>query len=234
MDSNSTIGALKVDKRLPELQFNTLLSFLSPEKQQKIKRFFRWQDQHLGLFGDLLSRQMIMESTGCKNHEIRFETEKYGKPILLGFNNLHFNISHSGEWVVCAMGSSEIGVDVELIDDIDLSISESFFHSVEHKDIIGASDSIDRFFDYWTMKESYIKYFGKGLSQKLNSFCIKVKEFPISEIELEGKSVKGVELVQYDFESGYKVAACGHVDTLPSEIDLRSIQDLSNQFLGLM
>jgi 4'-phosphopantetheinyl transferase len=90
--------------------------------------------------------------------------------------NIHFNISHAGEWVLCAISNTEIGIDIELIQPIDLDIAKYYFSEVEYMDLQRkeGAEKVSYFFDLWTLKESYIKARGMGLSIPLKDFCIRI------------------------------------------------------------
>ncbi len=57
---------------------------------------------------------MLKEKYG-KSANIAYTT--YGKSYLYGEKELFFNISHSGNWVIMAIGLTEVGVDIEKIDE---------------------------------------------------------------------------------------------------------------------
>lgn len=78
--------------------------------------------------------------------------------------------------VVCAVDDGKIGVDVELIRDIDMRITKiactendkSYIfgqNGLSCEDITPDSDMLLRFFELWTAKEAYLKYCGTGISQ---------------------------------------------------------------------
>nr|WP_084787523.1 hypothetical protein [Anaerobacillus alkalidiazotrophicus] len=52
-----------------------------------------------------------------------------------GLQSFHFNVSHSGNWVVCATDNQPIGIDIEEIKPIDFQIVYSFFSETEIRDI---------------------------------------------------------------------------------------------------
>ncbi len=66
-----------------------------------------------------------------KPEEIRLYLNEHGKPYLKTDVPLFFNISHSGELVVCAFSDTEVGVDVEKIGKERLAVAERFFHPEE-------------------------------------------------------------------------------------------------------
>nr|WP_234447709.1 4'-phosphopantetheinyl transferase superfamily protein [Viridibacillus soli] len=101
---------------------------------------------------------MIIRKYNVLNEEIEFQNNFYGKPYLQGFYKLEFNISHSGEWVVCAIDKFSIGVDIEMIKPIEFDIAKCFFTEEEYDDLLTVDSlkRLDYFYDLWTIKESYV------------------------------------------------------------------------------
>ena len=65
-----------------------------------------------------------------------FKTEKYGKAYISNHENIHFNLSHSGKMVLCAISDMEVGADIEYIDaGIDLNIARHYFYNSEYENI---------------------------------------------------------------------------------------------------
>lgn len=95
-----------------------------------------------------------------------YRTEK-GKLYIPG--NFFFNVSHAGIYVVFSIGRSENGIDIEKSDIYDIDIAKLFFTWSEYQDIL---ENDARFSRYWTLKESYLKAIGCGLTLPLNSFEI--------------------------------------------------------------
>lgn len=106
-----------------------------------------------------------------------FKTEKYGKAYISNHENIHFNLSHSGKIVLCAISDREVGADVEIIDpEIDLNIARHYFYNSEYENIMNAENRQEEFFKYWVLKESYMKYTGLGMNLKLDSFEIIIED----------------------------------------------------------
>lgn len=175
------------------------------------------------LIGDLLVRSLICEKYKINNDEIKSVYNKYGKPFVKNFSDFHFNISHSGKWVVCITVSLNVEIDIEKISEIDaLNLAQEFFSEEEFCDLsnINSDEQISYFFDLWTLKESYIKTIGKGLYIPLNSFSIK-KEVQTS---ISYKNIPGnFYFRQYNIEPNYKMSACATLDELPKEIRIKDI-----------
>ncbi len=100
----------------------------------------------------------------------RIQIDKSGRPFIS--NDYDFNISHSGEIVICAFGRSRLGVDIEKIQNINIESFESVWTNNESL-VIKNSESINKsFFDLWTRKESVIKADGRGMSLQLNQLDV--------------------------------------------------------------
>ena len=184
--------------------FESLLNCVSPEKKERLKRFYRREDALRGLFADLLSRHMIRLKTGLRNEEIFFTTNEFGKPFLKDRGDIQFNLSHSGVWVVGVIDHSVVGIDVERVQEIDLDISKNYFSPDEHEDLMSKGDKFDYFFTLWSLKESYIKILGKGLSHPLNAFSIKFTSPGEIIIKVEGQRILDIFFRQYDIDKAYK------------------------------
>ncbi|PEM20850.1 4'-phosphopantetheinyl transferase family protein [Bacillus wiedmannii] len=167
---------LKVPEHIDPYVEETLLKNIDVNKREVICKYVNKKDRYRSLLGINLVRYICSEELYIEGNEIIFGYNKYGKPYLFNYNNFHFNISHSGNWVVCAYGGNSVGVDVEEIVDIDLNITK-FFAEEEKKYIYsGKKDEIqERFFDIWTLKESYIKAVGMGMSIELHSFAVSIQ-----------------------------------------------------------
>ncbi len=168
---------LKIDRNIEKDDFDRLFHCVSEEKKERINRYHRFEDAQRALLGDILARYAICKRVGIRNRDLAFETNAYGKPLLRELTGIHFNISHSGNWVICAIDDNAVGVDVEMIKPIDLEIAERFFSRDEYRYLMNQPEEMKLkcFYMFWTLKESYIKTEGKGLSIPLNSFTIKLE-----------------------------------------------------------
>ena len=94
----------------------------------------------------------------------------YGKPYLAGYPEIHFNISHSGGWAVCALASMPCGVDIQERRSIrSRRMVERTMNAREQRQILEAEDGTGEFIKLWTYKESCIKLSGEGLHQDMKT-----------------------------------------------------------------
>lgn len=220
------VYAVNLNKALTEEEFHRLLCYVSAEKCKKINRFHRYEDAQRSLISDVLTRRIISNRLGLNNNEIIFEYNEYGKPALSKNMNLHFNTSHAGQWVVCAVHRLPVGIDVERIQPIEFDIAKRFFCQEEYQELMQREDTqrLSGFYELWTLKEAYIKAVGKGLSIPLNSFFF---QFRSEEIIFHSKQeTKKYNFKQYNIDPAYKMAVCGLEDTFAVEVNVFKTEEL--------
>ncbi|MDO3410485.1 4'-phosphopantetheinyl transferase superfamily protein [Saccharibacillus sp. CPCC 101409] len=175
----------------------------------RIAGFRRKRDRIRTLVGEMLVRYAAADYRRLPVEEIAFEREERGKPFLAGgAAGFHFNISHSGSWVAAAFARSGIGVDVERHTSIDPDIAKRFFADQEWKYVFShpAGEREKAFFKIWTLKESYIKALGGGLSIPLDSFSTVENGSGIRCLQSETTGSRYFSAP--DFADGYSLAVC--------------------------
>lgn len=157
-------------------------SLLTDEDRGLMSRLFYLRHRHQFLVTRALQRACLSGYYQVKPSDWQFKKNAYGKPEISFPRNvgpLRFNISHCEGLVMCGITRhNDIGVDVE---DARRSTSASFeslssyFSATETADMarLPADLQKQRFFDYWTLKESYIKARGMGLAIPLAKFSFR-------------------------------------------------------------
>lgn len=170
------VYGLKIGKALNYERMNKLMLYVSEERRVRVLKFLRIEDKQRCLLGDILTRYAICRCLEVKNEQLIFQYSEYGKPFLAEPGGIDFNVSHSGDWVVCAISDNPVGIDVETIKPIDFSIARRFFSKNEYYSLMSTDEHmrLRYFYMLWTLKESYIKAIGKGLSIPLDSFSINI------------------------------------------------------------
>lgn len=141
---------------------------LNQEEVEKILKYGSSKRQHES-FSSLMMLQTILEEKGITNFKIKRMLS--GKPYI-DKANLHFNISHSHKFAVCAVSQSEVGIDIELISSRIRKIAPRFLHKdeINYHSIDNYSDS--ELTTQWTIKESFTKLTGHGLTMPFNKIKI--------------------------------------------------------------
>ncbi|EMB64222.1 4'-phosphopantetheinyl transferase family protein [Streptococcus mutans] len=223
------IFKIRSQKPLEDRMFFSLLELIEEEDRKQILRYQFWQDRQRSLLGHLLSRYAIVQEYALTNKEIQIRRHAYGKPYIKDYSQIHYNISHSGEWVVVAIGKSPIGIDVEnRREDWDL-IGERVFSESEK---YWSQNSYKRKAILWTIKEAYVKYLGTGLSKSLNSFSIDIKRKIITEVQKPFQTSFDYFVLDNDYvcsECGYTKGAYYSRKVCQAELDtfITSVLDIS-------
>lgn len=179
-------------------------------------------------------RYIIIKKNILHNKDIRIRRNKFGKPYLENVRNFHFNCSHSGNWVVCAVSNDAVGVDIEAIRHIDFNVAKRFFSEKEYAYLeeVDPSFRLSYFYDLWTLKEAYIKKIGKGLSLKLSDFSININD---NKIYVEStRHPTNCYFYKYDIIENYKISLCTSVYEEKCPIKFIKQDYLINNFLILM
>jgi 4'-phosphopantetheinyl transferase len=153
-------------------------SLLTDSERQRAQRFLHEGDRQRLIIGRALARTMLSSFAAVAPRAWSIVIDERGRPELgerpPGAPDLRFNLSHTHGLVACAVSvGREVGVDVEDIDrQVTYELPERFFSAREVADLRalprGEQDVV--FFDYWTLKESYIKARGLGLALPLGQF----------------------------------------------------------------
>jgi len=203
------IYAVKISD-ISEEKINELCLLIDSEKKYKVEKYINKKDKIRTLIGEILIRTIIFEKLKIDNKYIKLNKNQYGKPYLKDYPNFNFNISHSGEYVVCAVDNKPIGIDVEEVKYIgNEDIAKSFFTAKEYEYIINhdLELQLNKFYEIWTLKESYIKCCGQGLSIPLNSFTIEIDQSENIKV-IRNNEYKEHVFKRFDIEAGYKIAVC--------------------------
>ncbi len=93
---------------------------------------------------------------------------EHGKPVLKTYPELHFNISHSGRYLLIAIASFPVGIDVQEKKDISLTrLAKRIFNEEEYAAFLDSEKQTDYFYRSWVEKESFVKWTGEGISRSL-------------------------------------------------------------------
>lgn len=169
MDTVLTLASIR---ELPDPAGDeALLALVPPGRREKLLRLRQPADRRRS-FGAWLLLRAALKELGAEPGPLAYGPQ--GKPFFPDRPDLHFNLSHSGETVLCALSPSPVGCDAETISSARPELAERFFHPSERRwlSALPPSEYDEAFFRLWTLKESYLKATGLGLSGGLESFCV--------------------------------------------------------------
>lgn len=152
--------------------FNFLLQLVSEDKQERILRQLKRKNAENILLGDILVKYAIKKIFGIKIRDMIFSTDNNGKPYLCNFKDIYFNLSHSGDYVVCVVSNKPVGIDIQKIINVEDLLMRRVCSEEEYKTIIVSKDINNEFTKLWTQKEAVLKKNGIGINGDLKN-CLK-------------------------------------------------------------
>jgi 4'-phosphopantetheinyl transferase len=121
----------------------------------------------------------------------------YGQPLTEGF---YFSLSHCRGLAVCALSKRPVGVDAEPVRHFSHRLRERVFTAEELASAEAHPHPDAYLTGLWTLKESYLKAKGTGLTQSPASLCFSVA----SDGSVQGPP--GFSYRLYTRPSGYRIA----------------------------
>ena len=161
--------------------------------------------------GSALLLQKILLQNKLKSNDIKIG--KNGKPEIEG---ICFNLSHSDEYVICSTSEKTLGCDIEKIRQVKKGFETRFF---SEREVLYLNqfreDKLNQFFRLWTMKESYMKMTGEGMTLALNRF-----EFIFdNEIKVYRDGILcNCFIKEYEIPN-YKISVCSEDSIFADEIE---------------
>ena len=127
---------------------------------------------------ELLLNRSLKQCTDVQT-PVRYHRNEHGKPYLMDKPEIYVNWSHSGDYVICAVADREVGIDLQkmdrepkenLIRKVLTKEEQEFYRSVPE------SDRKRLFYQYWSVKESFLKALGTGFYTSLQTFQVDMKD----------------------------------------------------------
>ncbi len=143
-----------------------LLERISPSRREKIIKM-RKEVPRLAAIG----AEVCLSCALNLPLPLSLNVAENGKPYLEG--ERQFNISHSGDFVICAVGIKNVGIDIERIS----RMKEAVFKRIASPLEKAAAEKLSKcrrseyYCSVWTKKESLLKLTGEGIRKELSGVC---------------------------------------------------------------
>lgn len=239
---NIDVWLVYYDKIVDESLLSRMRELLSPAERVQETRFHFPDDRKRYLVTRALVRSVLSRYANVVPADWQFIPNDYGRPRIanIGANldGLDFNISHTRGLI--ALGISRhrpLGVDIEhvAVRNVSFEIADRFFSPQEVADLarVPVHGKQDRFFEYWTFKESYIKARGMGLSLPLHQFSF---HFSVEgEVYLSLASSLGDIASRWNFwqmrpTPNYLMAVCASSAQTPTVLTVRECVPLQSEW----
>lgn len=209
------------------------LAAVSPQRRQEILRLRSAEERLRSLGAALLLRQAV-KGLGIDPFP-PLSKGPAGKPFFPSLPHLHFNLSHSGERIMCVLSPVPVGCDVQAVGSLPVRVLNRCFAPPERAFVLAGATGKEqerRFARLWTLKESYIKATGEGFTLPWERFFV---EMPLPSPSSEGSAVSAdrtaggialwrdgrrqpCRLYELSPEKGYCYALCHMGETLPLSV----------------
>ncbi len=187
---------LYLNDHIWDFDLDEALSQLSAQRREQALRFKHEQGQRTCALAYLLLCEGLQKEYGITEKPL-FEYGEHGKPVLAGHPDIHFNMSHCREAVVCYVSDQPVGIDVEAVRDYKESLVRHTMND-EEMALISASDNPALAFTrLWTMKEAVQKLSGRGLVDDMRNILKDLPSELTTMISPDGRYVYSIAKLTY-------------------------------------
>jgi 4'-phosphopantetheinyl transferase len=181
---------------------------LSSEEWQFIQTIRNPEIKKKQIASKTLLRQTLARYLNQSAETIKLAKTAYGKPYLVDYPQINFNLSHTGDVMLVAISAiGAVGVDVEQtkLQRKDFSgLVEKCFAKVEkaHWYSLPVAEQEAEFYRYWTRKEAFVKAIGRGLAIGLEHCVLSSGKSPyFISLPKEYGTVTNWQVVDLDLEA---------------------------------
>jgi 4'-phosphopantetheinyl transferase len=162
-------------------------TILSQEELARQQRFIFAEDRHQFLIAHACVRLLLSRYAQVHPSEWQFKKNPHGRPEIAWpeeHRDICFNLSHTRGLIALVIARDrQVGIDVENTQraGIMLDLARRYFSTAEVAQLERQPPELQRelFFDFWTLKESYLKARGLGI------FALSLSDFSFY-IDAEG------------------------------------------------
>ena len=152
-----------------ELDMGLALERVSPQRRELAFRYVKDSDRKLSLAVYLLLQEAVQKEYGVTG-DLTFGFGPHGKPFLLDYPHIHFNLSHCPGVALCVVSDAPVGCDVEIVPAaLDLDVCRYVFSGQEQASVLSSPAPTLAFTRLWTQKEALVKLTGEGFTGHLPS-----------------------------------------------------------------
>ena len=181
-------------------EINDFLESIYYQKKEKIKKIKQATRFKQSIVGEILLKKLL-ETYNIDYLNSNFETNAWGKSYIKE-SGIFFNMSHSYDYVICAISKKEIGIDIEKIREANIKNAKIFATENEQKYISTINGKNNtRLFEIYTLKEAYYKTLNCSLAKVKNvEFSIDGEKIHCSDKNVRCKLIRDIP--------GYIIAIC--------------------------
>ena len=214
-----------------EAVYRSYLKKIDAVRQEKVRQCINEADKKRSLLAGYLLQAGVVDlkaqESGLQADAIplsfAYSFGENGKPYFDNYPDIYFSLSHSGDYVICAISEEEVGADIQEHREMKSGIAARFFSEEDKKNMeqAGASRgekfSAELFYRMWAVKEAHMKLTGMGMKQGMDSTVIRFAEEQPGEREyvrggiVRKEKEKNIAYFQIcDKMEKYSIAVCSY------------------------
>lgn len=206
-----------------KLDESAIWKLLDRQRKEKVNKIRPNQDRLRSIYAGLLLRYAFLENGYTKKawDNAEFFKGEFGKPYIKNYRDFNYSLSHSGDWIVCAAGKSEVGVDIQEIKECKMQVAKRFFAPEEYERLLSLTDVQQQklmFYKLWTCKESYAKLTGRGIGGGISEYNAD------ENFQSIGKENALIHI--YEEIDGYIVCGCTRNEQFPEQLEFVTGEEL--------
>ncbi|MGN1229185.1 MAG: 4'-phosphopantetheinyl transferase family protein [Prevotella sp.] len=159
---------LYIDDNPLEIDLDAALGAMTEQRRRQVLAYKHEQGRKLSASAYMLLCKALREVYGINEPPV-FEYSEHGKPSIVGHPEIFFNLSHCRSVAACVVSSAPVGVDVEEVREFKDSLARYVLNDDEYAAVMSSSSPDKEFIRLWTMKESYLKLTGEGITRDLKT-----------------------------------------------------------------
>jgi 4'-phosphopantetheinyl transferase len=199
---------------------NSVLALLDSKRRKRLDQLKVEKEKLRSISAGLLFRYAYIDSRKSSREwdEVSIKYGEYGKPYVEGYEEFHYSISHSGEYVLCATDNSEIGADLQEMRNWNPRTAKRFFDESEYTRIINMQEAMQtrEFYRIWTAKESVAKLSGRGLGAGIEHLVTNREYSKIKDIRTD----TSFNIRMYEEVEGYIICICSREKVFPEKLQI--------------
>lgn len=138
---------------------------------------------------------LLLQDALCSDYGMRevppFAYGEHGKPYLPDYPQLHFNLSHCRNAVLCVLNDAPVGADIESIRTFRPALLDYTMNAREKEEILASPQPERSFTRLWTRKEAVLKLTGEGVGSQMHDILLP------QHLEQAGIQLQTVEATDY-------------------------------------
>lgn len=153
-------------------QFDLFFGLMPTERQKKAMRYVKKEDRQLNVVAYAMLGYAL-SLYGYKIGDCELSKTEKGKPYFKNLS-LNFSLSHTENAVACAVLPKEIGVDIQKKSAEYIRVMRRVCCENEINFVSASKNPSADFVKLWTLKESYVKCIGTGISNNISNYDFSV------------------------------------------------------------